>query len=256
MRVSLHRSTRGFTIVELLVVIAIIALLVAILLPSLSRARTMSRRLQCLSNERQIGVAIYNYAQDNHGFIPYGPPKAPPFTTTNFYPVPGTVTSLIPFRAAPPSDLGLMLNSQLANCKHALSAPMPIRILWRSTTGQRRRHPGSVRLLLPPCLRRQHDHQRGDRPPRPADLGLNGQGVPIRALVLRCRFPLLFRPVRLRRQHAHNHHMETVNTLFSDGHAEVMDNRSGTYTVNSQSNVENSFGRILTVFENLDAAVK
>lgn len=60
----------GFTLIELLVVIAIIAILAAILFPILSSAKQSARRSQCVSNLRQVGIAIRMYVQDNNGGYP------------------------------------------------------------------------------------------------------------------------------------------------------------------------------------------
>jgi prepilin-type N-terminal cleavage/methylation domain-containing protein/prepilin-type processing-associated H-X9-DG protein len=60
------RRKKAFTLVELLVVIAIIALLISILLPSLSRARELSKRLVCASNVKGIGTSAKIYANDNN----------------------------------------------------------------------------------------------------------------------------------------------------------------------------------------------
>lgn len=72
-----RRRRSGFTLVELLVVIGIIAILVAILLPALQKARDHAMRAACLSNLRQLGQVAHLYAVDNKGWFPYRAPQAP-----------------------------------------------------------------------------------------------------------------------------------------------------------------------------------
>lgn len=64
------RRRHGFTLVELLVVIGIIAVLIAILLPALNRAREAAKWTRCLSNLRQLSSSLISYAQDNHDYFP------------------------------------------------------------------------------------------------------------------------------------------------------------------------------------------
>ncbi|MBR7107047.1 MAG: prepilin-type N-terminal cleavage/methylation domain-containing protein [Lentisphaeria bacterium] len=64
------RVKQGFTLIELLVVIAIIAILAAILLPSLQQARARGRSASCLSNQKQFGSAMNMYIPDNDGYLP------------------------------------------------------------------------------------------------------------------------------------------------------------------------------------------
>jgi prepilin-type N-terminal cleavage/methylation domain-containing protein/prepilin-type processing-associated H-X9-DG protein len=67
---SRDSSSRGFTLIELLVVIAIIAILAAMLLPVLARAKEKGRQTQCLSNEKQAGLSFVMFADDNQDTYP------------------------------------------------------------------------------------------------------------------------------------------------------------------------------------------
>src|SRR3954447_17550477 len=71
------RKQRAFTLVELLVVIAIIAVLIGILLPALSRANRSAKMTACLSNQKQLVLALIMYCQENKGYFPGGSGLSP-----------------------------------------------------------------------------------------------------------------------------------------------------------------------------------
>ena len=64
-------SIKGFTLIELLVVIAIIAILAAILFPVFAKVREKARQIACLNNEKQMGLGIVQYVQDNDEKMPW-----------------------------------------------------------------------------------------------------------------------------------------------------------------------------------------
>lgn len=96
MKSSLTTKPAGFTLVELLVVIGIIALLIAMLLPTLQKAREAANTAQCLSNLKQVTTAMIMYAEANRGHLPPTNPVAPggPNSASAVFDVNGTPTTI------------------------------------------------------------------------------------------------------------------------------------------------------------------
>ncbi len=92
-----QNGSRGFTLIELLVVIAIIAVLIALLLPAVQAAREAARRIACVNNLKQIGLAIHNYHQINDVLPPGGFPAYTPTANTGNNSSPSAHARLLPF---------------------------------------------------------------------------------------------------------------------------------------------------------------
>jgi prepilin-type N-terminal cleavage/methylation domain-containing protein len=94
---------KAFTLIELLVVVAIIALLISILLPSLARARELSKRTVCMANLKGVGTAFAVYASDYADSWPIAPHTAPPSPPAGNTPL----TTAVTYIAANPFNRGV-----------------------------------------------------------------------------------------------------------------------------------------------------
>jgi prepilin-type N-terminal cleavage/methylation domain-containing protein len=251
------KSGRAFTLIELLVVIAIVAILASLMLPSFSRAKESGRKIACVSNLRQIGLATHLYAQDNDGRIPYGP-SAPAFThPAEFYPSTGSPTSLLSLRGGAPAALGLLLKSQLARTPKVLFCPgadQPVDAdaeLAKVGSSQAQgsyyyRHGGVTALFFnPPSV---PEMTRIDAP------GANRKGKPIRALAVDTQFLSSLAMGTYSVITRTHHRQAAVNILSFDGHVSSQWNKDGRFTVDLRSNADlyDAFNRILQVLESAD----
>jgi type II secretory pathway pseudopilin PulG len=255
-----NRRAGAFTLIELLVVIGIVAALFGVLVPALSSARTSARKVGCLMNLRQIGLAVHSYADDNHGKIPFGPKATPFLSPANFYPSTGAPTSLISLMSGKPVGLGLLLQDYLSEQPGVLFCPDPDQRVFADAelakvgTAQAQcsyyyRHASVTRLF---------DDINATDPTWDhialANLGKNCNGRPIRALVIDTMFLCPADLADFNVKPRTHHRQKFANILFSDGGVISRPNADGRFTVDVRdyNQLRNAFSKILEVLERAD----
>ena len=106
--VMFRRSRRGFTLIELLVVISIIAVLASLIAPAVQSARRTARKVQCLNNMRQVGLATIAFASSSNGQLP---PVVQNLTMTNTLGQTGTLAIGWPVALLPSLDATAILKN-------------------------------------------------------------------------------------------------------------------------------------------------
>ena len=205
-------------------------------------------------------LALTTYSQDYDGRIPFGP-KAPPFTSpADLYPSTGAPTSLLSLQSGLPVGLGLLLAQNLAAQPRVLFCPGSDQTLdadkelgrvgnTQAQGSYYYRHAGATNLFDNPLAPAVPEHLRLD------NLGLNRDGLPIRALAIDTQFlcPPELAAFNVR---SRTHHWRKVsNILFADGHTASRPNHDQRFTVDATdySEIRNSFSKILGVLERADA---
>ena len=236
----------AFTLVELLVVVGIIALLLAIIMPSLSQAKNLAKQVTCLTNVKAQITAIHLYAAENDGAIPIGPSiplfgdQGPPtntVATNNIW-----IGPALAYNAH-----GAVLEKHLRNEK-AMYCPDddtsdPVEELAKI----RRRAPEYA--VYASYFYRQLDARAPGSPAgaRLDDLGTNGAGGRVTALVMDANSLLVIPGVPTRT----NHRAETVSVGFARGSAETFKNPDGKLTLTGS--VPEMLPRLDAIFQYADS---
>jgi prepilin-type N-terminal cleavage/methylation domain-containing protein len=242
-RAASESNRRAFTLVELLVVVSIIALLVAILLPSLSRAKEQARKTVCLTRLGGQMRAIYLYAADHGGRIPSGP-DTPMSSAYPFFPP-------LPFQSVATNRLWIgplgtydgcgVLIARATPLEEGFFCPGddstdPVEELQRLRARQGQDAYGSY-------LYRQLDEVQSPVIDR---LGRNQDGLFARAMLLDMNSRMPGLPERT------NHGGKTVNVAFVEGHVRTFDNSDQAFSLRPQD-VSNPFARLDEVLRYADS---
>jgi prepilin-type N-terminal cleavage/methylation domain-containing protein/prepilin-type processing-associated H-X9-DG protein len=209
---------RAFTLIELLVVVAVIALLVALLVPTLSRAREQSRRAVCGSNLHQLGLAVQQYAALHSDAIPRGPTDRLPYFREQGWDEWASNQLWIGYLQTY-NGWGRLLERELVEPR-VLFCPSDDSSDPQQELEKLRAY--GLEDIYGSYLYRQRDQTTRDRLDH---LGTNGLGLPARALALDINSR---GPDELERT---NHQALEVNILYIDGHVLRRRNSQDVFTI-------------------------
>ncbi len=224
------RAPFAFTLVEVLVVVALIAMIIAIVLPMVAKARSQVQLAVCLTRQGQLASAIHAYAIDNDRRIPYGP-VAGAGTLNNFYPITGSVTPLLSRNDGDAVGLGLLFGNHLSKNPEAafcsapdqpFSAAVQIALVGKGQSqGSFIYRHGSSYYFEPVT----HKRLQIDK------LGLNRLGSPIRALAIDSNIIAPSGMSMFGIASRTHHQLQYANVLYADGHCKTLGNASGMASV-------------------------
>ena len=240
--------------------IAIIAVLVGLLLPAVSGVKQMGRKAACLSNLRQLGIAIHSYSQDHGGKHSLRSQGAAVHESVRvFTPSTGAPTSLLSLQTGAPVGLGLLLKQHLADTPKVLFCPGNDQPL---DSGSELAKVGRTQAQGSYYYRHGGNTELFDNPTSPVrppqlqllNMGDNREGRAIRALALDTQFlgPPDLESFNVK---SRTHHQQKfVNVLQVDGSVVSRRNADGRFTVDLRDygDIHDAFNRILGVLERAD----
>ena len=241
-----HRT--AFTLIELLIVVGVIGLLVGLLLPALSKAREAAKQTTCASNLRQIVIAVHHYSRQNKDTIPAGPGvnTGNPFAPTLWDQI---ATNQI-FNLAPTplnTAHGSILIDEYMPEPKMMFCPGDDTIDGSQELAHFRAKDANSYSSYLYRNKDQTTHDKID------DLGVNGNNLPARALILDFN---RYNPVPpAGNQYLHNN--TRVNVGFLDGHVSTFENTASMFNLRAMdfaafpTSVEARFNTILTTSDAL-----